>query len=128
MEYGSQNGARLESVGAAVAFHTDDAITDSRLFLRSGGLAVRAGMSREGALRALTLRGAERMDLDDRLGSFEVGKDADIVVLTGDPFSAWTRVQETWVEGVKVFDLDDPADRLIAVGGDGVGERYPEVD
>jgi imidazolonepropionase-like amidohydrolase len=127
VEYGSQNGALLEARGAAVAFHTDDAITDSRLFLRSGALAVRAGMSEAGALRALTLSGAEMMDLDERVGSLEVGKDADFVVLSGEPFSVWTRVQQTWVEGEKVFDLTDPMDRLISVGGEGVSERYPEA-
>jgi imidazolonepropionase-like amidohydrolase len=46
----STNGAVLERVGALVGFHTDDSITDSRLFLRSAALAVRYGMSREKAL------------------------------------------------------------------------------
>lgn len=115
------NGAALERAGATVGFHTDDWITDSRLFLRSAALAVRAGMSRDGALRALTLAGAEMMDLGDRTGSLEPGKDADLVVLSGDPFSVYTRVLETWVEGEKVFDLDRPEDRLLAVGGWGAG-------
>src|SRR6185436_15544110 len=48
-------GAALEKAGVAVAFHTDDPITDSRLLFRSAALAVRAGMSREKALDALTL-------------------------------------------------------------------------
>jgi imidazolonepropionase-like amidohydrolase len=116
-----ENGAALERAGAEVAFHTDDWITDSRLFLRSAALAVRAGMSREGALRALTLAPAEMIDLGDRIGSLEPGKDADLVVLSGDPFSVYSRVLETWVEGEKVFDLSDPGDRLLAVGGWGAG-------
>jgi imidazolonepropionase-like amidohydrolase len=113
-------GAALEAEGADVAFHTDDPITDSRVFLRSAGLAVRAGMSREAALEALTLAGARMMDLDDRLGSLEVGKDADFVVLSGDPLSVYTRVEETWIDGERVFDLSDPVDRAYAVGGYGV--------
>ena len=114
-------GAVLEKAGVNVAFHTDDWITDSRLFLRMPALAVRAGMTRAGALRSVTLAGAEMMDLDKRIGSLEAGKDADFIVLDGDPFSVYTKVLETWVEGTRVFDRSDPADRLHAVGGWGAG-------
>lgn len=117
-----ENGAVLEQAGVNVAFHTDDWITDSRLFLRSGALGIRAGMSREAALRALTLSGAEMLGLEERTGSLTVGKDADFAILSGDPFSIYTRVLETWVEGERVFDLSDPVDRLHAVGGRGAGE------
>ncbi|MFN0060831.1 MAG: amidohydrolase family protein [Planctomycetota bacterium] len=111
----------LERAGVKVAFHTDDWITDSRLFLRMAALGVRAGMTRDGALRALTMSGAEMLDLGARVGSLEVGKDADIIVLDGDPLSVYTKVLETWVEGVRVFDRSDPKDRLYAVGGYGAG-------
>lgn len=111
----------LERAGVLVGFHTDDNVTDSRLFLRSAALAVRAGMSRRGALQAVTLAGARMLDLEDRIGTLEVGKDADLVVLSGDPLSAYTRVDETWVEGAKVFDRSNPADALIANGGFGAG-------
>lgn len=113
------NGAALEKAGALVGFHTDDSITDSRWFLRSGGLAVRAGMSRDKALYALTMANAIMLDLQDRVGSLEVGKDADFIVLSGDPLSVYTHVLQTWVEGRKVFDRSDPKDYLIAVGGFG---------
>ncbi len=113
----AQSAPALEQAGAEVAFHTDDWITDSRYFLRMGAFGVRAGMSRDAALRAMTLAGAEMLDLDDRVGSLTPGKDADFVILSGDPFSVYTRVLETWVEGEKRFDLDDREDRLIAEGG-----------
>lgn len=113
----AQSAPALEQAGAKVGFHTDDWITDSRYFLRMAAFGVRAGMSREAALRALTLAGAEMLDLDDRVGSLTPGKDADFVILSGDPFSVYTRVLETWVEGERRFDLDDPADRLVAEGG-----------
>lgn len=112
-----ENGAALEEAGADVAFHTDDAITDSRFFLRSAGLAVRAGMSREKALEGMTLAGARMLGLDDRVGSLEAGKDADFVVLSGDPLSVYTKVEQTWVEGTKVFDRAREEDRRYAVGG-----------
>ena len=112
-----ETGAILERAGAKVAFHTDDGITDSRLFLRSAGLAVRYGMSRAAALRGLTLSGAEMLGLEDRVGSLEAGKDADFIVLSGDPLSVYTRVEQTWIDGVNVFDFADPDDRAYAVGG-----------
>ena len=109
----------LEKAGVEVAFHTDDYITDSRLLLRMGAFGVRSGMSREQALEALTLAPARMLGLADRVGSLEPGKDADFVILSGDPFSVYTRVLETWVEGEKVFDLDDPEDREVAEGAYG---------
>ncbi|MFQ5768225.1 MAG: amidohydrolase family protein [Acidobacteriota bacterium] len=123
-----ETGGILEKAGVLVGFHTDDWITDSRLFLRSAALAVRAGMSRRGALYGLTMAGARMLDLDQRIGSLEPGKDADFIILSGDPLSITTHVLETWVEGEKVFDLSDPKDRLLAVGGYGAGEPRGEQE
>lgn len=116
-----ETGGVLEKAGAQVAIHTDDWITDSRLFLRYAALAVRAGMSRDAALRALTIEGARMLDLGERVGSLEVGKDADFVILSGDPLALDTRVLQTWVEGELAFDLSDEGDRLYAEGGFGAG-------
>jgi imidazolonepropionase-like amidohydrolase len=115
-------GAVLDRAGVLVGFHTDDGITDSRLFLRSAALAVRAGMPREKALFAMTQAGAIMLDLKDRVGTLEKGKDADFIVLTGDPLSVYTHVQQTYVEGRRVFDRDDPKDHLYAVGGYGASK------
>jgi imidazolonepropionase-like amidohydrolase len=123
------NGAALEKFGALVGFHTDDNITDSRWFLRSAGMAVRFGMSRDKALYGMTMAGALMLDLDKRIGSLEPGKDADFIVLSGDPFSVYTQVLETWVEGKKVFDRKNPADYLVQVGGPGAGnDRLVHLD
>ena len=116
-----RNGAELEKLGVVTSFHTDDPINDSRWFLRSGGFAVRAGMSRHGALYALTMAGAIQLDMEERVGSLSVGKDADFIILSGDPLSVYSRVEETWIEGERVFNLADPEDRLFAVGGEGAG-------
>lgn len=123
MDFDARSAAELEKLGRPelVGFHTDDWITDSRLFLRSAALAVRAGVSRETALAGLTLNAAKMLDLADRVGSLEPGKDADFLVLSGDPLSTYTRVEQTWVEGTKVFDLALDEDRLWAEGGWGAG-------
>lgn len=112
-----KSGRVLEEAGAEVSFHTDDSVTDSRLFFRMAAFAVRDGMSREKALEALTLAAARQLDLEDRVGSLEPGKDADFILLTGDPFSVYTHVQETWIEGTKVFDRANPAQLPYATGG-----------
>lgn len=117
-----KTAAVLNKAGAMVAFHTDDWITDSRLFLRSAALGARAGLPREAALAAVTINGAKMLDLDARVGSLEAGKDADFLVLSGDPLSVYTKIEQTWVEGRKVFDRADPKDHLWAVGGFGAGE------
>ncbi len=112
-----KTGGVLEEAGVDVAYHTDDLITDSRLFLRSAAFGVRGGMSRTAALEAMTLAGARMMNMEDRIGSLEAGKDADFIVLSGDPLSVYTHVLQTWVEGRKVFDRANEEDRQIATGG-----------
>jgi len=116
-----RTGKILEDAGVLTAFHNDDPILDSRYFTRSAALAVRAGMSRKAALEGLTLAGAKMLDLQDRIGSLKAGKDADFIILDGDPLSIYTKVLETWVEGRRVFNRNNPKDRLYAVGGYGAG-------
>ncbi len=112
-----ENAAVLEKAGVKVAINTDDFITESRFFLRTGAIAVRGGMSEEAALRALTINGAEMLHLEDRLGSLEKGKDADFVVLSGPPFSVYTHVLETYIDGVRLFDRARQRDWAYQAGG-----------
>jgi imidazolonepropionase-like amidohydrolase len=133
MNYSSGTGAALEKAGAKVALHTDDGITDSRLFLRNAAVMVREGMSAEKALEAITIAGAQMLDLGSRVGSLKVGKDADFLILSGDPFSIYTKLEQTWVEGKKRFDLSNPDDKKYWTGGYGVyspdrGEFHHHVD
>jgi len=117
-----ENGAALEKAGAITGFHTDDYITDSRFFLRSAGMAVRAGMSREKALYGMTMANAIMLEMQTRVGSLEVGKDADFIILSGDPLSVYTHILQTFVEGKKVFDRSDAKDYLISTGGYGASD------
>ncbi len=123
-----KSGRMLEEAGAKVGFHTDDGITDSRFFLRQAALAVRAGMSREGALYGMTMAGAEMMDLGDQLGSLTPGKDADFIILNGDPLSVYTHVQQTWIDGIQVFDRSNPEDLKYATGGYGASDDQASYD
>jgi imidazolonepropionase-like amidohydrolase len=112
-----ENAAVLDKAGVKVAINTDDFITESRFFLRTGAIAVRGGMSEEASLRALTLHPAQMLHLDSRLGSLEKGKDADFVILSGKPFSVYTQVLETYIDGVRVFDRAQKKDWAYQAGG-----------
>jgi imidazolonepropionase-like amidohydrolase len=112
-----ENGAYLEKAGVRVAINTDDFITESRFFLRTGAIAVRGGMSEASALKALTIHGAEILHLDDRLGSLAPGKDADFVILSGAPFSVYTHVLQTYIDGKRVFDRNEQRDWAHQSGG-----------
>ncbi len=119
--------AILDKAGVLVGLHTDDSVTDSRLFLRSAALAVRSGMPREKALQAVTIANAKILGLENRVGSLEPGKDADLIVLSGDPFSVYSHVLQTWVEGRMVFDRENPKHRVYQTGGLGASydANYP---
>jgi imidazolonepropionase-like amidohydrolase len=127
LEFTPERPAVLERAGVKVAFNTDDYIINSRFLLREGALAVRGGMTETGALRALTLNPAEMLDLGSRVGSLEPGKDADLVVLSGPPFSVYTKVLSTYIDGEKVFDRDRPEDLRYSTGGWEVTNRYPRL-
>ncbi len=117
IDWNMEMGALLEQAGVDVAFNTDDSVTDSRLLFRAAAIAVRYGMSREKALEGLTLAPARMLGLEDRIGSLEAGKDADFVVLSGDPLSVYSKVEQTWVEGTMIYDRSNPDHRKYAVGG-----------
>ena len=112
-----ENAYVLDKAGVPVAINTDDSITESRFFLHTGAIAVRGGMPEAAALKAMTLTPAKLMHLDHRIGSLERGKDADFVVLSGPPFSTYTRVKQTYIEGKKVFDEANDSDRAYQTGG-----------
>jgi imidazolonepropionase-like amidohydrolase len=112
-----ENAALLNKAGVLVAINTDDFITESRFFLRTGAIAVRGGMPELEALKALTINPAKMLHLDNRLGSLEKGKDADFVILSGSPFSVYTQVLETWIDGKPEFQREKPRDWSYQAGG-----------
>jgi imidazolonepropionase-like amidohydrolase len=57
----------------------------------------------------MTITPAWALGLDDRIGSLEAGKNADVVLWNGDPFSVYAKAEKVWIDGAKLFDRDDPA-------------------
>lgn len=96
--------AELVKAGATVAF-TPVGETPENLqgvLFRVGEL-VKYGLPRDAALRGLTLAPAEMLGIDPRVGSIEAGKDADLLLLSGDPLSAQTALREVYINGRPVF-------------------------
>ncbi|MEW6723813.1 MAG: amidohydrolase [Bacillota bacterium] len=95
----------LEQAGIKFAITTDAPVVPIEHLRTSACLAYKEGASAEATLRAITLTAAEICGVEDRLGSIEVGKDADLVVLDGCPLEVTSRVEQVYVNGVKRFDL-----------------------
>lgn len=117
-----ENAAILAKAGVRVAINTDDSVTESRFFLRTGAIARRGGLSEAQALQALTINPARMMHLEHRLGTLEKGKDADLVVLSGPPFSVYTQVLQTYIDGRLVFDRARQRDWTYQAGGFAVAD------
>jgi imidazolonepropionase-like amidohydrolase len=97
----------LERAGVVFGFTTDHPVIPSYSLPLCAAYAVGAGMSREGALRALTLDPARVIGLEDRIGSLDAGKDADCVIADGDLLDPRTRVLTTIVDGQVAWQLQD---------------------
>jgi imidazolonepropionase-like amidohydrolase len=97
------NAALLARAGVRVSLHSDSGSLVQRLY-NEAGVAARYGLSEEDALRAITLNAATALGIGDRVGSLEVGKDADLALFTRHPLDAYTLVTMTLIDGVVVFD------------------------
>ena len=82
-----------------------DADVVQQEFLRfQAAIAVKYGMDPLEALKAVTINPARWAGLEDRIGSIEEGKDADLVLFDGDPFDVFTEVEMVFIDGELVFD------------------------
>lgn len=96
-----ENAARLNAAGVTVAFATFDA-HNSRNLKQAAGNAVAYGMPWEAALRAVTINPARIWGVDGQYGTIEAGKDADLVVWSGDPFEFSTTVDHVFIRGREI--------------------------
>jgi imidazolonepropionase-like amidohydrolase len=100
--------------GLKVAITTDHPVVPIEYVMFNALAVIRAGLSPELALRALTLYPAEILGLGHRIGSLEPGKDADLVLFSNDPFAADTRVRAVYVDGQRVWDANDSLTQGVA--------------
>jgi imidazolonepropionase-like amidohydrolase len=94
----------LWKAGVLYAFHTDDPVVSSKWLRYCAAMAIRYGLPEIEALKGATINAAKIARVADRVGSIEVGKDADLVVLDGPWYEPKTRVDRVYVDGVLAYD------------------------
>lgn len=93
----------LQKAGIRVAIMTDHPVIPVQYLPIMAGLSAKAGMDRFEALKAITINPAEILGIEDRVGTIEVGKDADLVLMDGHPFELDAKVEFTFVEGIVAY-------------------------
>ena len=94
----------LANAGCHVSIITDNSVIPQQYLPLCAGMAVKAGMDPFDALKAITINPAEHIGVADRVGSLEVGKDADVVITNGCPFEVMTEVKAVFIDGVQVAE------------------------
>ncbi|SKA00409.1 amidohydrolase [Selenihalanaerobacter shriftii] len=94
----------LASAGVKVALVSDHPVMPIENLPIYAALAVKSGMDEIDALKAITINPAEILGLADRVGSIEVGKDADLVIFDGDPLDIKSNIEDVFINGEKVKD------------------------
>ena len=92
----------LARAGCQVSIITDSSVIPQQYLSLCAGLAVKAGMDPFAALQAITINPARHLGVADRVGSLEVGKDADLVITDGDPMVSDTTVKMVFIDGRQV--------------------------
>ncbi len=90
--------------GVNTGFNSDDSELARRLNTEAAKAIKYGGVPPEEAIRFVTLNPARSLKIDDRVGSLEVGKDADFSIWNGSPLSPYSVCEQTWIEGRKYFD------------------------
>lgn len=100
------NAAILNQVGVITGINSDDTEMGRRLNQEAAKSILYGGLSETEALKLITINPAKMLHIDEFTGSLEVGKDADIVVWSDHPLSIKAKVQMTFIEGKRYFDLE----------------------
>jgi imidazolonepropionase-like amidohydrolase len=90
--------------GVKVSMNSDSDELARRLYWEAAKAMKYGGVSEAEALKMVTLNPAWQLGIDKRVGSIEVGKDADIAIFSRHPFAPDTRVEQTLVDGIVYFD------------------------
>ncbi len=97
------NPGRLAAAGVTIAITTDHPVVPINFLIHQATLAIKEGLDRETAMRAVTIHPATIAGVADRLGSIEPGKDADLCVWSGDPLDVMSRVELAYVDGQEIY-------------------------
>ncbi len=98
------NGALMHKAGVVVSFNSDDRELARHLNQEAAKAVKYGGVSPEEALKFVTLNPAKQLRIEKYVGSLEAGKQADLVLWSGDPLSNFSRCEQTWIDGRRYFD------------------------
>jgi imidazolonepropionase-like amidohydrolase len=110
------NMALLTRAGVRTVMHSDDPDGEQRLNQEAAkamaeGNRIGVPITEDDAVKWMTINPAWTLGIDDVTGSIEPGKNADVVLWSGDPFSVYSRAEKVWIDGAMLFDRLDPAQR-----------------
>ena len=100
------NAALMNTVGVTVSINSDDAEMSRRLNQEAAKTLKYGGVTEEAAWNFVTLNPAKLLQVDDKVGSIKIGKDADVVLWSDNPLTIYATVEKTVVDGIIFFDLD----------------------
>jgi imidazolonepropionase-like amidohydrolase len=109
------NITTIAAAGVKVAITTDHPVVPINFLVHQASLAVKDGLPRETALKALTINPAEILGLDSRIGSLTAGLDGDVVLWSGDPLDVNSRAEQVFIAGVPVYEWNAAAHQGVAV-------------
>ena len=107
------NAALLNRAGARTIIHSDDASGEQRLNQEAAkamaeGNRIGVPVTEDDAIKWVTINAAWALGIEDRTGSLVAGKNADVVLWSGNPFSVYSRAEKVWIDGAMMFDRLDP--------------------
>lgn len=97
------NPGRLAAAGVTIAITTDHPVVPIHFLIYQASLAVKDGLDPEIALQAVTINPARILGVEDRIGSLEPGKDADLVIWSGDPLDVTSRAERAFQDGREIY-------------------------
>ena len=114
-----------------VSFNSDSDELARRMNMEAAKAMRYGGLSPIEALKLVTLNPAKQLRIDSFTGSIEVGKDADFAVWNGDPLSAFSRCEQTWVDGVRRYSRDEETSlqaKVVAARGALIAKATSNAD
>ena len=111
-----ENPGKLAAAGVEISIITDHPVVPINFLIYQAALAVKEGLDPETALRAVTINPAKVLGLADRIGSLEPGKDADVVLWSGDPLDVMQRALTVWIGGREVYRYDTGTRTPVVAG------------
>jgi imidazolonepropionase-like amidohydrolase len=102
-----QNAYILWKQGVLVSLHTDSPVIEERDYIEQAAIITHYGMPDDAALQTVTINPAKIVAIDNRVGSIDVGKDADLTIWTGYPLELTSKADRVFVDGKLVYTLRD---------------------